>query len=163
MVVDPYLGLPLAPWWKRLLAILIDWAILGAFVFIVLAIVGAATRSNQSTTGTSQQAAAGAVIGGLMALVRFASIPSAIYFGVLNGSQKGQTVGKMALGIAVRDRRTGLKIGFWRALGRSLIMTVFYLVLVVPYLLDNLWPLWDNRRQAWHDKIAGSIVVDLKP
>ena len=42
-------------------------------------------------------------------------------------------------------------------------MTVFYIFLVIPYVLDNLAPLWDKRRQAWHDKVAGSIVVDLKP
>ena len=159
---DPYLGLALAPWWKRFLAIMIDWAIIGATVFVLLAVIGAATKSGQSSNA-NQQHQGGAVFLGLLVLMVFASIPGALYFGFLNGSQKGQTVGKMALGIAVRDRRTGGKIGFWRALGRSLIMTVFYVVFVVPYLIDNLSPLWDKRRQAWHDKVAGSIVIDLKP
>jgi uncharacterized RDD family membrane protein YckC len=26
-------------------------------------------------------------------------------------------------------------------------------------LLDGLWPLWDGRRQALHDKAAGTNVV----
>jgi uncharacterized RDD family membrane protein YckC len=26
-------------------------------------------------------------------------------------------------------------------------------------ILDLLWPLWDDKRQALHDKIAGTNVV----
>ena len=31
----------------------------------------------------------------------------------------------------------------------------------VPFLslLDGLWPLWDDKRQALHDKVAGTNVV----
>ena len=81
----------------------------------------------------------------------------------MNGSRRGQTVGKIALGIAVRDARTGGPIGFWRALGRNAITVVFRLLLYIPYILDSLAPLWDARRQAWHDKVVHSVVVDLKP
>ncbi len=46
-------------------------------------------------------------------------LPLALYYGIMNGSRRGQTVGKMALGIAVRDARTGQRIGFLAAaLGR---------------------------------------------
>jgi uncharacterized RDD family membrane protein YckC len=69
----------------------------------------------------------------------------------------------MALGIAVRDARTGQAIGFWRAVGRTLMTGVFELLLYVPFIVDSLAPLWDRRRQAWHDKVARSIVIDLKP
>jgi uncharacterized RDD family membrane protein YckC len=30
------------------------------------------------------------------------------------------------------------------------------------WLLDNLWPLWDRKRQALHDKAAGTNVVMLQ-
>jgi uncharacterized RDD family membrane protein YckC len=69
----------------------------------------------------------------------------------------------MALNIAVRDAHTGGPIGFWRAVGRYLITCVFYIVLVIPYLIDNLSPLWDGRRQAWHDHVVRSVVVDKNP
>lgn len=92
-----------------------------------------------------------------------ASIPNALYFGLMNGSRRGQTVGKMALGVAVRDALTGQRIGFWRAAGRILISTLFDLLFFIPCLLDNLAPLWDARRQALHDKVVHSVVIDLKP
>jgi uncharacterized RDD family membrane protein YckC len=31
----------------------------------------------------------------------------------------------------------------------------------VYWLLDNLWPLWDGKRQALHDKVARTNVVRL--
>jgi uncharacterized RDD family membrane protein YckC len=81
----------------------------------------------------------------------------------MNGSRRGQTLGKMALGIAVRDARTGAAIGFWRGLGRFLITLVFEIALFIPYIVDSLAPLWDRRRQSWHDRVVHSVVVDLKP
>jgi len=33
----------------------------------------------------------------------------------------------------------------------------------VPYIIDNLSPLWAKRHQAWHDMVANSVVVDLRP
>jgi uncharacterized RDD family membrane protein YckC len=35
---------------------------------------------------------------------------------------------------------------------------------VVPFLslLDGLWPLWDDKRQALHDKVAKTQVVEGK-
>jgi uncharacterized RDD family membrane protein YckC len=29
----------------------------------------------------------------------------------------------------------------------------------IPLILDYLWPLWDAKHQAWHDKVAASVVV----
>ncbi len=30
-------------------------------------------------------------------------------------------------------------------------------------LLDNAWILWDERRQALHDKVAGTVVMKATP
>jgi uncharacterized RDD family membrane protein YckC len=84
------------------------------------------------------------------------------YYAVLNGSELGQTFGKRAMGIQVRDASgAGGTIGVQRAALRYVTVGLFR---VVPFfglftLLDGLWPLWDRRRQALHDKIAGSVVV----
>jgi uncharacterized RDD family membrane protein YckC len=164
--VDPVLGLQLAPWWKRLVAMIIDNIILGLGLFLVILAIGIAadaSRTNSAGTSSSSQTHGGAVIAGLVILWVLVSIPVGLYFAIMNGRRKGQTVGKLALSIAVRDARTGAPIGFWRALGRYLITLVFSLLLFVPYLIDSLCPLWDKRRQAWHDKVARTVVVDLKP
>ena len=35
----------------------------------------------------------------------------------------------------------------------------FFLVFVLIFTLDHLWPLWDRERQTLHDKIASSHVI----
>jgi uncharacterized RDD family membrane protein YckC len=73
----------------------------------------------------------------------------------------GQTPGKMALGISVRraDQPGPLPLG--TAVLRRLVPLASQ---VVPFLslLDGLWPLWDDKRQALHDKVAGTQVVEGK-
>ena len=153
---------PLAPWWKRLLAILIDGAILGVGYAIVLVVIAIAA-GNQTNTPSNSTAPAGSVIAGLVFFWLLMSVPAGIYYGAMNGSRRGQTVGKMALSIAVRDANYGSPIGFGRAFGRYLLTVLFTVLLYVPAILDYLWPLWDDRRQSWHDKAVRSVVVDLRP
>ena len=157
-LLDPVLGLPLAPWWKRLCAILIDGVIVGftliVFFAISFAVFGSSVRTDAG--GTRTVAPAGFV---LVYLLGFGA--QLVYYGVLNGSARGQTVGKMALKIAVRDAQTGGPIGFWRALGRDAILLVFDIAFAIPLIIDYLSPLWDRRRQAWHDKLVHSVVVEL--
>jgi uncharacterized RDD family membrane protein YckC len=146
-------------------AIIIDWAVLGGGYFVLLAVIGILVKGSQNgpTTNTNQNQS-GSLAWGFLILFILASFPNAVYFGFMNGSKRGQTVGKMAMGIAVRDARTCQRVRFWRAVGRSLISgVVFQLLAEIPFVLDSLAPLWDKRRQSWHDKVAGTIVVDLRP
>lgn len=162
---DPILNSPLAPWWKRFVALIIDSSLLGVGYFVVLAVIGALVRStprgSATYSTTTTHASAGSIIVGILVLSIFAAIPNSLYFGIMNGSKRGQTVGKMALGIAVRDARTGQPIGFWRGVSRCLITVVFELALYIPFLVDSFAPLWDKRHQAWHDKVVRSVVIDL--
>lgn len=164
--VDPVLRVRLAPWWKRFVALIIDNLILGLGLFILVLILGIAvnaSRSPGSSSTSSSHTHGAALLAGLVILWTLAAVPVGLYFGFMNGSRRGQTVGKLALSIAVRDARTGAPIGFWRAWGRFLITVLFSLLLYLPYVIDSLAPLWDNRRQSWHDKVARTVVVDLKP
>lgn len=161
--IDGVLHLALAPWWKRFLAFLIDNMVIGVALFIVFAIIGAAAHNNNTTTTGGSTVSVGRVLIGFAGLFIVISIPYMLYYGIMNGSRRGQTLGKMALNISVRDARTGGSIGFWRGVGRYAITVVFYIVLLIPYIIDNLSPLWDTRRQAWHDKVVHSVVVDRNP
>jgi uncharacterized RDD family membrane protein YckC len=142
-------------------AILVDGAILGFVHWIV--ILPVAASNHWYTTSTQAHIATRTVVESVIVAYSITWIAGAIYYGALNGSRRGQTVGKIALGIAVRDARRAAPIGFWRGLGRYLITVVFTVALFVPYVIDSLAPLWDGRRQAWHDKVARSVVVDLRP
>ena len=78
------------------------------------------------------------------------------------------TVGKHAVGLAVR-RVDGSRVSFGRALLRELVArqllfgTAGAFIGGLPQLLDLLFPLWDDRRQSLHDKMAGTIVVRAAP
>jgi uncharacterized RDD family membrane protein YckC len=161
--IDQVLHLALAPWWKRFLAFLIDGMLIGVAGFLVLAVIGATTRHSNTSTANNQTLTPGQAAVGFIGLFFLLIIPFMLYYGIMNGSKRGQTLGKMALGIAVRDARTGGPIGFWRGIGRYAITIVFYVVLVIPYIVDSLSPLWDSRRQAWHDHVVHSVVVERNP
>jgi uncharacterized RDD family membrane protein YckC len=140
---------------------LIDGAVVLVVAFVILAGIAAALGSDSGSTNGSDSPDWALFIGSIIVWV-IANIPIAVYFGALNGSRRGQTVGKMALGIAVRDARTGLPVGFWRAYGRYFLAVTFAIPLLLPLVVDLLSPLWDPRGQAWHDKATNTVVIDIR-
>ncbi len=82
-----------------------------------------------------------------------------VYFVLLEGREKGQTIGKRVLGIQLRNATDGGRVGYGKALGRRLISSV-YAYSIVGLVPDLLWPLWDDRKQTLHDKVVHSVVVE---
>jgi uncharacterized RDD family membrane protein YckC len=78
-----------------------------------------------------------------------------LYFALQEGGEHGQTLGKRALGVRVRDIRTGGRVGY----GRAVIRYVGRIVSTLPLLLGYFWMLWDGDKQTWHDKLAATVVV----
>ena len=79
-----------------------------------------------------------------------------IYVGMLEGGPTGQTIGRRVLNLRVVDATTGQPgIGFGRAVGRYFAKFLSGLALAIGYL----WMLWDPRKQTWHDKLVGTVVV----
>jgi len=76
-------------------------------------------------------------------------------------AEGGQTLGKMNGSIAVRlDGNENAPLGYVRSLIRAAVPPFMWLLLI-PGLLDVLWPLWDRKRQTLHDKLVGSVVVQV--
>jgi uncharacterized RDD family membrane protein YckC len=157
-------GRPLAAWWQRLVAIILDGLILGVPKSILTALV--VTSSSVGGGVYSSSWRAGVVVIGIV----FAIIDLA-YFALLNGSEHGQTVGQMALGIAVRDEASGGAIGPQRAGLRILVLypgvllgwlPVIGAILGIYTLVAALSPLWDSRRQGFHDKVAHTDVIKVR-
>jgi uncharacterized RDD family membrane protein YckC len=69
--------------------------------------------------------------------------------------EKGWTPGKRVLGMRVEDAVRAGTIGWVRGLLRR----VTFFISALPLGLGLLWPVWDRRRQTWHDKIARSVVT----
>jgi uncharacterized RDD family membrane protein YckC len=67
---------------------------------------------------------------------------------------EGGTVGMRMLRLRV-VREDGSPLSLWRAALRELICKPLSLV----FVLGVLWPLWERRHRAWHDLLAGSVVV----
>ncbi len=157
-------GRPLADWWQRLVAIIIDALIIGIPRSIVTAVIIGSFASGGGIFSTRWRA------GTIVAGIAFAII-GIVYFALLNGSERGQTVGQMALGIAVRDEATGGPIDPQRGAVRILVLYPGIIIGWIPILggLADLWtliaglsPLWDNRRQGFHDKVAHSDVIKVR-
>jgi uncharacterized RDD family membrane protein YckC len=65
------------------------------------------------------------------------------------------TPGKMAISAQVVDARTGGRL----SLGQSVLRYFGYFVSTIPFGLGLLWVAFDPKKQAWHDKIAGTVVI----
>lgn len=74
---------------------------------------------------------------------------------VLFWKYRQATPGKMIVSARVVDARTGEAITFWQGALRYL----GYFVSMMPFFLGILWVAFDPRKQGWHDKIAGTVVV----
>jgi uncharacterized RDD family membrane protein YckC len=125
---------PRAAFFRRFGAVLVDAILLG--------IVGFLIRLGIGETG-------GSLVGLAIGIG---------YFGYLEGSNSGQTIGKKAVGIRVIDFNTGGPIGF----GRAVIRYVARILSAIPCLLGYFWMLWDKERQTWHDKLANDVVVPVE-
>ncbi|MDQ3570447.1 MAG: RDD family protein [Actinomycetota bacterium] len=152
----------MAEWWKRLVAIIIDGLILGVPLFILYIILIAGSISQTTIDPiTGEIEGGGGILGGAFLLFFLVAIAANLaYYGILNGGAAGQTVGKKVMKIQVRDANSGGPIGVGRGVGRAAIPSVAGALCFLVSLLDGLWPLWDDKRQALHDKVANSVVVD---
>jgi uncharacterized RDD family membrane protein YckC len=68
---------------------------------------------------------------------------------------RSATPGKMAIGAEIVDARTGGRPTTAQLIGRY----VGYYVSLIPLGLGFLWIAFDPRKQGWHDKLAGTVVV----
>jgi uncharacterized RDD family membrane protein YckC len=135
-----------AGWWSRLAAYLLDTILLLVPLAVMFGVLFAIDPDDDSPVWV------------VVVIVYLASLVLPfVYFTVMHGNERGQTLGKRALGIRVVADGGG-RLGYGRAFGRYAITFVFG-IFVLPIVIDYLWPLWDRKRQALHDKSAGSVVV----
>jgi uncharacterized RDD family membrane protein YckC len=76
-----------------------------------------------------------------------------LYFSFMESSERQATLGKMAVGVQVGDEH-GNRLSFGNAIGRYLAKIPSALILLIGFMMAG----WDDRKQALHDKIAGTFV-----
>lgn len=65
------------------------------------------------------------------------------------------TPGKMAISARIVDAATGKPPGTGQLIGRYF----GYYVSILPLCAGLIWVAFDRRKQGWHDKLAGTVVV----
>ena len=146
----------LAGWWRRVGATLVDDLLL-----VVPSLV----------TFAALNAVAGTVAGALASLA-----VQGLYMVVLVSSPHGRTLGNRVAGTKVCDALTGTLLTRRQALKRWGLVALYsapgilvqantslrsnpFLIVSLLGLFDVLYPLFNVRKQTWHDRFAGSIVV----
>jgi uncharacterized RDD family membrane protein YckC len=152
-------GRQLAGWGSRFAAWLIDVLVLLIPLGIVSAVIlGAMVDSDTSAWGW---------IGASILFFLAVSAVWLLYAPLLmmrEGARNGQTLGKQFVGIRV-VRDSGEPMGFgWAALREVVVKNLAVsiaasIIPFVPWLLNYLWPLWDDQNRALHDLAVQTHVV----
>ncbi len=140
---------------RRFIALCIDGFIIAVFTVAVMISLGHFAQLYEAMATFDE-----AVVAAAMAQFQSDAIPvnlvvSGIYNVVLMKIFNGQTLGKMALGMRVVKKRGG-RITLLDAVVRN----VFGYAVSQIFMLGYMWAAWDRERQAWHDKLAGTVVVE---
>jgi uncharacterized RDD family membrane protein YckC len=77
-----------------------------------------------------------------------------LYFALMESSNKGATLGKMALSLRVTGMN-GEKISFAKATGRYFGKIISGMILCIGYIMAG----FTEKKQALHDMMAGCLVV----
>ena len=108
-----------------------------------------------STVSSSDQANAAAAgftgVAGILDL--FELLIFGAYFSFFWSS--GGTLGMKIFKLRVADANTGQPIGF----GRAVLRFIGFIISAIPCDIGLIWAAFDSRKQGWHDKIAGTVVL----
>lgn len=153
-------GMPYALWADRVLAALIDTGLVVA-VMIVLYIILTVFFFAGAAVGSASETAGGLIASTSCCLFILLPPLSQLIVGVYNKvflvAKRGASIGQGVMKLKVVDDK-GSIIPMNTAALRLLVITGFTIIPFLP-LLSILWPLWDEQRQALHDKAVGTFVV----
>jgi uncharacterized RDD family membrane protein YckC len=151
----PAYGAPQARYggfWIRFVAVFLDGIIVTIPVLILGVILGIAAAVASNASGNSNGASVATTgLGFLVDLIGLViSIGYFIYFW-----GRGQTIAMRLFHLRVADAITGQPIGY----GRAALRYVGYLLSAIVCYIGLIWAAFDSRKQGWHDKIAGTVVL----
>jgi len=152
-----------AGFWKRFLAYIIDAIVLYIPNLLIMSAMGSEVA--QQHLASALESAAGNPDMIMHAYSQFATATAGanivttlvawLYFALCESSSWQATVGKLALGIRVTDLQ-GARISLPRALGRYPAKMLSAIILFVGFMMAG----WTQRKQALHDMIAGTLVLN---
>ena len=173
-------GVPLAGWWWRALAVVIDAFIVGTvsslltfpiyrrMVQVFTDYITVAFEAASSGRPIPPQPAVADMISAndQLILLLVGLVVHSLYI-MLFLRWRGATPGKMAVGlrvVPVDEGRSTAKLTWSAVTIRALFWTVpnLWPMLIVVRVIDVLMPLWNPKRQALHDVVAKTQVVKIR-
>ncbi len=158
----PLAGRPaLAGWWQRAGAQLIDGAIISVGAAILFVLVTA--PFSLGFFGGDEVGVASLIFGAFLALLCVAVV-ALLYAPALMARTNGKTLGRSVTGCRV-IRANGEPITFGFAMLREVVVKTLLVGLVsgatggIAWLLDVLWPLWDEENRALHDFVVNTRTI----
>jgi uncharacterized RDD family membrane protein YckC len=136
-----YMGHQLANWLQRVGAFLIDQLAIAIPIAIAAAILAPASDSS------------GAVL--IASLLWLAAFGIQIYNRWIMQGRTGRSWGKQALGLKLLRMDNGQPIGA----GMCFVRDLAHILDSLPCYIGYLWPIWDNRRQTFADKVVNTVVI----
>ena len=137
-----------AHWGLRVGSFLVDWLI-PTVAFVVLLFVGGAVSAASGSDG------GGAGFGIFVGLAYLVLIGFWVWNSCLRQGRTGRSVGKSVVGTALVRAADGSYIGG----GMAFVRELAHVLDGLPCYLGYLWPLWDDKRQTFSDKVCGTVVV----
>ena len=138
-------NLEYAGFWIRLWASAIDSVLIGVIIWPVLTLI----------YGRQYWSSDKLVQGPVDILVSLVLPAIAI---VVFWISRQATPGKMAISARIVDAKTGAPPTSAQLVGRYL----GYYVSMLPLFMGMIWVAFDPRKQGWHDKLTGTVVVRQK-
>lgn len=143
--------------WKRAMAFLIDSVII-MIIYLIILFAGVLALWMGASSPYGDGVSEGLIetfIGFMISYCFVTILIHMLYFTYFHGTT-GRTPGKMVFGLRVvqtSGEEMTLGLGFLRWVG--------YIVSKIFFGLGFIWVAFDRRKQGWHDKIAGTMVIHM--
>jgi uncharacterized RDD family membrane protein YckC len=131
---------------RRIAGLAIDWFVLGAVMAPIYAWIS-------SQGGYRPDEAAELVVGNLLLYVA-----PFTYWSLLPRIWGGRTIGRRLLGTRLVLARDGGSVGYWRAVGRAMLVVLMAILAFIPLILDLLFPLF-GRHQSLAERATDTVVT----
>lgn len=131
--------------WIRLVAYIIDAILLGAVGAVLFSVFGISITEPADLENYDPT----------INVVSF--VIGWLYFALLESSERGATVGKMAMGLRVVTS-DGQRLSFMNATGRYFAKIISAIILMIGFIMIA----FTDRKRGLHDMIAGTLVIKVR-
>ena len=130
--------------WIRFVAYLIDAILLSVVYGVVATVLGVDLMSPDFVNYAPEANLISLLVGWL-------------YFALLESSERGATVGKMAMGLRVVSN-DGQRISFLNATGRYFAKIISAIILCIGFIMIG----FTERKRGLHDMLASTLVIKVR-